>query len=111
MLHRRVSARLLLILLAVAAGCNSSDRRIAEGEEPIAALQVRHPSQRYDTAYWIAQARASTAVWAIGLQFCQSAGRDLAAHPNCASVMEADARTRAQGGGRSRRGAPVWQAA
>ena len=80
--QRSRRARLLLVAAALAA-CSSADRRIAEGEEPIAALQVRHPSQRYDTAYWAGQARA-----AIALQFCRSEGRDLAAHPNCASAVE-----------------------
>jgi hypothetical protein len=98
-------ARLLLLAAALA---SSPDRRIAEGEEPIAALQARHPSQRYDTAFWATQARAFTALWAIALQFCRSEGRDLAAHPNCASVIAADAQSRR---GRSRRVAPVRLAA
>jgi hypothetical protein len=100
-------ARLLLLAVALAA-CSSPDRRIAEGEEPIAALQVRKRSQRYDTAYWVTQARASTALWAIALQFCRSEGQDLTAHPNCASVIAADAQTQR---GRSRRAAPVRLAA
>jgi hypothetical protein len=99
MLHRSRRARLLLLAVALAA-CNLADRRIAEGEEPIAALQVRRRSQRYDTAYWAAQARASTALWGIALQFCRSEGRDLAAHPNCASVIAADAQARTRGGSR-----------
>jgi hypothetical protein len=62
----------------------------------------------YDTAFGTAQARASTALWAVALQFCRSEERDLAAHPNCASVIAADAQTQ---GGRSRRAAPVRLAA
>src|SRR5215218_9830206 len=88
----------LLLLAAALATCNASDRRIAEGEEPIAALQVRHSSRRYDTAFWAAQARASTALWGIALQFCRSEGRDLVAHPNCASVIAADAQMQTHGG-------------
>ena len=65
---------------------------------------MRHKSRRYDTAFWAEQARASTALWAVALQFCRSEGRELGAHPNCASVIEADAQTR---GGRSQRTAPV----
>lgn len=45
---------------------------------------------------------------ALRLQFCRSEGRDLAAHPNCASVIAADVQTQ---GGRSRRAAPVRLAA
>lgn len=107
MLQRSRRARLLFLAAALAA-CNSADRRIAEGEEPIAALQVRHRSQRYDTAFWAEQARASTSLWAIALQFCRSEGRDLAAHPNCANVIAVDVQTQ---GGRSRRAAPVRLAA
>ena len=108
MLLRSRRARLLLLAAALAA-CNTPDRRIAEGEEPIAALQVRHRSRRYNTAYWATQARASTALWAIALQFCRSEGRDLAAYPNCASVIAADAQSRTRG--RSRRAAVQQRAA
>ena len=107
MLQRSRRARLLLLSAALAA-CSSPDRRIAEGEEPIAALQVRQRSQRYDTAFWAEQARASTALWAIALQFCRGEGKDLAAHPNCASVIAADAQSQR---GRSRRAAPLRLAA
>jgi hypothetical protein len=102
MLHRSRRAWLLLLAAALAAR-SSADRRIAEGEEPIAALQVRHRSQRYDTGFWAAQARGSTALWAIALQFCRGEGRDLAAHPNCASVIAADAQTQGAGRGAQRR--------
>lgn len=64
----------LLLLAAALAACNASDRRTAEGEEPISALQVQHLSRRYDTALWTAQARASTALLGIALQFCRSEG-------------------------------------
>jgi len=99
MLNRSLRACLLLAA-AAATACTSGDRRIAEGDEPIAALQVRYVSRRYDTAFWTAQARESTALWSIALQFCLSEGRDVAAHPNCASVIAADVQTR---GGEPRR--------
>ena len=103
---RQWRGRPLLLLLAFATACSSPERRIAEGEEPMAALQVNHPSRRYDAAFWLQQARGSTALWSIARQFCATEGSDLRAHPNCASVIAADAQLRTERRTRTVPGAP-----
>jgi hypothetical protein len=59
--------------------------------------------------FWAGQVRASTALWAIALQFCRSEGRDLAAHPNCASVIAADSQTRRCAPGRGAQRRSGWR--
>lgn len=108
MRQRSTCPLLLLLLSAAVTACSSPERRIAEGEEPIAALQVNHPSRRYDAAFWEGQARGRTALWSIALQFCETEGKDLGTHPNCAGVIAADARLRTET--RARRGTAAWPA-
>jgi hypothetical protein len=67
------------------------------------ALKVWHRARRYDTAFCAAQAAHVHHAVGIALQYCRSEGLDLAAHPNCASVIAADAQSQTHG--RSRRAA------
>lgn len=66
------------------------------------ALQVGHPSRRYDTAFGTTQARTSTVVWAIALQFCRTEGRDLSS-PSQLRQCLGDRCENADAGDRSRR--------
>lgn len=70
---RRARSARLLALAAAAAGCGG-DRRVAEGDEPIAALQVAHVSQRYSTEYWQAQAAQQSAVWSVAVAVLRDGG-------------------------------------
>ena len=90
-IHRGLIAALSAALTACGSG---ADRRIAEGDEPMQALQVRHLSRRYNVEFWREQARAETAMWSVALQFCTTAGRDTDAHPNCAAVLRVRAEAR-----------------
>lgn len=90
-IHRGLIAALSAALTACGSG---ADRRIAEGDEPMQALQVRHLSRRYNAEFWREQARVETAVWSIALQFCTTEGRDTNAHPNCAAVLRVRAEVR-----------------
>ena len=80
---------LLLLLLArlLAAGCRGSERDVANGPDPIAALHSRAVSTRYGVQFWKEVSVRDTTLWARAVTLCT--GRDAAQLPNCAAVSTA----------------------
>ncbi len=75
----------LLIPLAVwTLACGPSQEELANGEDPIAALESTVHSSRYGSAYWREQLEADSAVWKEARAFCADAQR--ADYPNCKTV-------------------------
>lgn len=71
-----------LACLAVVA-CGQSDADVANGDDPMEALEVPHLSERYNTAYWTQTSAVDPELWAQAVEFCESLGRDLRDYPNC----------------------------
>lgn len=68
-------------------GCSKTQEEIANGDDPIAALEATMPSARYTDAYWMQQAETTPARYAEAVQVCE--GADLGERPNCATVASA----------------------
>ena len=87
------------ILLAVFAaaltgffGCGPSTEEIADGGDPLAALEVDALSTRYDGRFWRLQHRQAPERYAEAVGYCAAeaeAGR-LGERPNCEPVLMAD---------------------
>ncbi len=88
-------------------GCAPSGEDVADGDDPLAALEVGVPSTRYDSRYWHLKRREDRALFDEAATYCrgeQNAER-LAEHPNCGPVLvvaqfaESRERPRVQGQG------------
>lgn len=77
---------------------------IANGDDALAALVVGAASTRYQTAYWLAQARTNPPQWRQAESYCGGhyAGPD-GQRPNCAAVVFARETLDWQGRARARR--------
>ena len=86
---RRPSAVLAGAMLTAACGA-VSDADIANGDDPMRALEVQPLSSRYNSTYWQTQAERNPALWNRAVTFCE-AHRNAAegAKPNCGSVFNA----------------------
>jgi hypothetical protein len=67
-------------------GCGDPEAKVANGDDPIAALAVTVPSTRYGLNYWRQKSRESGDVWRRAVTYCE--GRDYGTNPNCAAVGE-----------------------
>lgn len=89
----RFCAGTVLGVIALAAACRSQAEReadIANGDDPIAALEVSAPSTRYSTRYWLTQAERDPATWGRATAYCQEQrAAPQGTRPNCAAVYEA----------------------
>lgn len=73
-------------------GCGPSTEEIADGGDPLAALEVNALSTRYDGRFWRLQHRQAPERYAEAVGYCAAeaeAGR-LGERPNCEPVLMAD---------------------
>ena len=78
-----VSPKLLLLSLLFT-GCTESPEDIANGDDPLRALETPVRSDRYGTGFWSLQRRDNEELWARATAFC-NANKD-GEHPNCEAV-------------------------
>ena len=85
-----MSRNITLIVLASlwAVACGPSQEKIANGDDPIAALRSTAQSSRYGAAYWREQLEADSALWKEALTFCADSQR--ADYPNCQTVRSTE---------------------
>ena len=72
-------------------GCAPSAEDVAEGDDPLAALAVGAPSERYDGRFWLLKRDEDRALFDEAVVYCrgeQDADR-LAERPNCGPVIAA----------------------
>lgn len=75
------------IVLLVGSGCTASEAEIANGEDPLRALESEQLSGRYTSSFWGEQMSENPELWARATAYCdQHQGRE---HPNCAAVRYA----------------------
>lgn len=84
------------VLLAASTGvigaCQPKPEDVANGDDPIAALEAPVRSTRYDGPYWQQQRLAGSDVWRRAVDAC--AGEQATQRPNCEPVL-ANARLQA----------------
>lgn len=80
-----------LLALIAAAGCRTaSETDIANGDDPIRALEVSVPGTRYTSTYWQTQAERDPALWKRAVAYCEPHRKaPTGARPNCAAVYTA----------------------
>lgn len=82
---------LSLVLGALASGCGPGPEKVAEGDDPLAALAVAAQSERYDGRFWRLQHSQRPDLYGEAVAYCQGeqeAGR-LETRPNCTPVLQA----------------------
>ncbi len=89
MIARPLAGALGLAVLAGAAACRTAaETDVANGDDPIAALEAHVPSTRYERPYWhqVAQGKtaADSALWRRAVETCR--GPESAQRPNCTAV-------------------------
>ncbi len=87
---RRRTAAIALAVLAGAAACRTAaETDVANGDDPIAALEAHVPSTRYERPYWhqVAQGKtaADSALWRRAVETCRSV--EATQRPNCTAVQ------------------------
>lgn len=84
-MHRNVALVALAALLgSLALACGPTQEEIANGDDPMAALESTVKSSRYGAAYWTEQMKGDTGVWNEAVAYCEPAER--ANYPNCELV-------------------------
>jgi hypothetical protein len=84
---RGPSSRIAVILASLlAVGCVETEEDVANGDDPLRALTVAHPSDRYGSTYWTQKSDADSALWAQAVAYCE--GRADGDHPNCDAVRQ-----------------------
>lgn len=96
---RRVTApgmatRAFTVLSAVAllaVGCGTaSDVGVANGDDPMKALEARATSTRYTAGYWQTQADQNPTLWQNAVAYCDSQTvTGQGSRPNCSAVRSA----------------------
>ncbi len=74
------SAAVALLLSA----CGPSQEKLANGDDPIAALRATVESSRYGAKYWTEQMTTATELWTKAVAYCEPA--EHADYPNCKTV-------------------------
>jgi hypothetical protein len=80
----RTPAYFALAAAAALIACGPSEEELANGDDPLTALEATVESSRYGASYWTEQMTAKTQVWAAALAYCEPAER--ADYPNCKTV-------------------------
>jgi hypothetical protein len=80
----RTPTQLVLAAAITFLACGPSQEELANGDDPLAALESTVESSRYGAGYWTEQMTAKTQVWAEALAYCEPAER--ADYPNCTTV-------------------------
>ena len=108
---------LMAVLGVLSTGCAPSAEDVAEGDDPLAALAVGVPSERYDGGYWLLKRDEDRPLFDEAVTYCrgeQDAER-LAERPNCGPVIAAarfaESRERPRPQGRGFTGVPSEDAA
>lgn len=86
-------AALVALSAGVVGACQPKPEDVANGDEPIAALEAPVRSSRYDGPYWQQQRLAGSDVWRRAVETCSP--ERAAQRPNCEPVL---ANARAQEG-------------
>ncbi len=86
---RLSAAGTTLGVAALLGACRTAaETDVANGDDPIAALETHVPSTRYERTYWHQVARGTTradsALWRRAVETCR--GRESAERPNCTAV-------------------------
>lgn len=76
----------LALVVATIASCSPSPEDVANGDDPIAALESTAQSSRYGLNYWVEQRDQKTETWSKALAFCEPP--EHANYPNCQTVRE-----------------------
>lgn len=74
----------LLLITLLLVGCVETPEAIANGDDPLRALEAPVPSDRYGTGFWSRQMRSDAHLWGRATAFC-NANND-GEHPNCDAV-------------------------
>jgi hypothetical protein len=86
-------ANFALLCVAILAACTSKAQQqagLANGDDPIAALDASVESTRYGAAYWTQQADSNTATWQRAKDYCVRNGVTAEGQKvNCEPVMSA----------------------
>jgi hypothetical protein len=91
---------LFVLMSAGLLACGQSPEDLANGDDPVAALEASAPSTRYDSAYWANEAQSGSQLWTQAVEKCSD--EKFATTPNCAVVAEQRAAIETdQGGGGS----------
>ena len=72
------------IALLLLSACGPSQEELANGEDPLAALQSTAESNRYGAKYWTEQMSAASELWTQAVAYCEPA--EHADYPNCKTV-------------------------
>jgi hypothetical protein len=85
--HRSIAIWALLLATAVGAvsSCQPNAEDVANGDDPIAALDSRMRSTRYDGPYWQQQRLAGSDVWRRAVATCTP--ERATERPNCEPVV------------------------
>lgn len=86
-------AALVAVSAGVVGACQPKPEDVANGDDPIAALEAPVRSTRYDGPYWQQQRLAGSDVWRRAVETCSP--ERAAQRPNCEPVL---ANARAQEG-------------
>src|SRR5262245_4493811 len=73
-------------LLVLSVACAPSPEQIANGEDPLRALEVSVASTKYNSAYWGEESHNATLLWTEALEKCSDA--KWSTTPNCVVVRE-----------------------
>ena len=71
-----------------ALGCARSQEDLANGDDPLAALESTVRSTRYGEKYWQQERDAQSSIWTQALEYCRPPER--ANYPNCEVVRQVD---------------------
>ena len=84
-------ALLMAVFGALITGCAPSAEDVAEGDDPLAALAVGVPSERYDGRYWLLKRAEDRPLFDEAAAYCRGEqdGERLAGRPNCGPVIAA----------------------
>ena len=84
----RTNAFALLLFFGSLTGCEPTPEDIANGYDPIAALEVPARSTRYTGDFWMREHDRNPERYREAVALCR--GREPADYPNCQEVMRAE---------------------
>jgi hypothetical protein len=86
-----ICTALVATLLVGASGCKKSDIALANGDDPIAALNAKAPTGKYVHEYWLDQATRRTPLWDRAYALCSAYWpHQDGTKPNCGHVYTAN---------------------
>lgn len=89
--ERRQIVRAVIAASTVIFACRKSELAVANGDDPIAALNSGAATTRYVHEYWIDQARRRTTLWDSAFALCSAYWkRNDGSKPNCGHVYTAN---------------------